>query len=130
MNQFDQAAIASLRNGRVTHVVGHGRSMEPVIYSGQTQVIVPVLTHEEAARVGAAEYVGQEMGEGSLVYLTPERLRVGDAVFCKVGYIYTHEIIAIRGKPGSLEFQIARHDRKRINGWTRTIYGRCVMVRD
>jgi hypothetical protein len=119
MNIHDKRVIDSLKAGKVTYHRGHGKSMQPVIMDGQKQTLLPVLTDEEAEKVEAKEFI------------TPQNLKEGDAVYCKVGpWIFTHEIIGIRGKPGELEFQIARHDRRKINGWTRIVYGKCIKAED
>jgi hypothetical protein len=103
MNLHNDRVISGLRDGRVT---------------AQT-----------ASGLGARPFDPEQLCEvGDLLYLTPENLRVGDAVHCKVGSsIFTHEIIEIRGEPGWPEFLIGRHDGK-LNGWTRDIYGKCVRV--
>lgn len=132
MNVHNERVIKSLAEGKVTAHTGFGNSMRPVIYSGQRQTLVPVLSDEEGNRLGAKPFdPAQPFKVGDLFYLKPDCLAVGNAVHCKVGpSIFTHEIISIRGQRGTLEFQIARHDRKRINGWTSTIYGKCVRVED
>jgi len=60
---------------------------------------------------------------GALVSLAPvtvEELTVGDAVLCKVkGNTYVHLVKALQGG----RVQIGNNKGK-INGWTRTIYGR------
>lgn len=126
MNQFDHAQIVSLLSGKVTYRIGHGKSMQPVIMDGHRQTLVPILTQEEAEKLGCQHYEGQDVKEGDLFYVTPDEIKVGDAVFCKCSYIYTHEVHKIAGKPGDREFYIGRHDKKRYNGWTRKVYGLCV----
>jgi hypothetical protein len=129
MNLHNDRVISGLRDGRVTAQTASGNSMRPVILSGQRKILVPVLTGDEASGLGARPFDPEQLCEvGDLLYLTPENLRVGDAVHCKVGSsIFTHEIIEIRGEPGWPEFLIGRHDGK-LNGWTRDIYGKCVRV--
>jgi hypothetical protein len=64
---------------------------------------------------------------GEKVFIDPDDLREEAPVFCKVGgNVYTHKIRSIRGPAGDREFQISRQDERRINGWTRIIYGQCV----
>lgn len=121
MNEHIQRIIRELSEGKIVQHRGHGNSMLPVIRSGQKQTLIPVMEEKEAKRLGL------KSGE----YIAPDGLRSGDAVFCKVGgNCYTHEVIGIRGTADSLEFQIARHDRKRINGWTRQVFGKCIRVED
>jgi len=125
MNASVERVISSLRAGKVTTTVGHGNSMLPVIRSGQTQVLVPVLSQETAEQLQAPPYDGRQE-PGALGYLRPEDLREGDAVFCRVkGNVFTHEIVAIEEGP---VFLIGPHHRRHLNGRTRAVYGKCVKV--
>lgn len=126
MNAFDHAQIDSLKAGRVTYRIGHGKSMEPMIMDGHRQTLVPVLSSEDAEKLGCKHWRGQTVTEGELWYITPDDIEIGDALFCKPTYLYTHEVHKIAGKPGDREFMIGRHDRKRMNGWTKKVYGKCI----
>lgn len=126
MTKFDHDQIANLKSGKVTYRIGHGKSMQPKIMDGHRQTLIPVLLKEEAEKLGCKHYEDQDVKEGDLYYLTAEDIQVGDAVFCKCSFIYTHEVHKIAGKPGDREFYIGRHDKKRYNGWTKKIYGKCV----
>lgn len=132
MNPHVERIILNLRAGRITEHTGFGNSMLPVIRSGQRQTIVPILSDADATRVGAIPFAPSSgYRAGDLRYLKPDQIREGDAVFCKVGgNVYTHKVRAIRGPSNDLEFQISRQDERRINGWTRLVYGKCVRVQD
>jgi len=125
MNPHVQRVIDSLQSGKITAHTGFGNSMRPIILSGQKQILVPVLFDKEATKLGCKLFDPNDVYKiGDLRYINPDSLTEGDPVFCKVGgNIYTHKIRAIRGV--DREFQISRQDEKRINGWTRIIYGRC-----
>jgi hypothetical protein len=93
------AYLEKLRNGETIRCRPSGHSMKGKIESGQLCTIEPI---------------------------TPDELRVGDIVLCKVnGREYLHLVKAIQGD----RFQIG-NNRGRINGWIRTtgIYGKCVRV--
>jgi hypothetical protein len=93
------AYLEQLRNGEAVRFRPHGHSMQGKIESGQLCTVEPV---------------------------TPEDLRVGDIVLCKVnGREYLHLVKAIQGE----RFQIG-NNRGRINGWIGPsgIVGKCVRV--
>ena len=55
-------------------------------------------------------------------------LAVGDIVLCRVkGNVYLHLVKAIRGSGANTSVQIG-NNRGKINGWTRTVYGRAVEI--
>ncbi|MDG3007350.1 hypothetical protein [Paludisphaera mucosa] len=127
MNPHELRVVESLQAGKVTCKTAHGHSMEPIVPSGSRQTLVPVLAQAEAERLGCRHYeAGVEVNEGESWYITPDEVQVGDPVFCKVANFYTHEVHKIAGKPGDREFYIGRHDKKRYNGWTRKVYGKCI----
>ncbi len=68
---------------------------------------------------------------GATVTLEPVTLadlRVDDIVLCRVkGNIYLHLVKAIRGPADNRAVQIG-NNRGGINGWTRTVYGRAIVV--
>jgi hypothetical protein len=91
--------LEKLRNGETVRFRPRGHSMKGKIESGQLCTVEPV---------------------------TPDELRVGDIVLCKVnGREYLHLLKAIQGD----RFQIG-NNRGRINGWIGAtgIYGKCVRV--
>jgi hypothetical protein len=93
------AYLEKLRNGEIVRFRPRGHSMQGKIESGQLCTVEPV---------------------------TPEDLRVGDIVLCKVnGREYLHLVKAIQGE----RFQIG-NNRGRINGWIGPsgIFGKCVRV--
>ena len=58
---------------------------------------------------------------------TWEDVKVGDIVYCKVrGNIYTHLVKAKNDTRGCL----IGNNRGRINGWTKTIYGKVIEILD
>ncbi|MHC4892472.1 MAG: hypothetical protein ACYTFV_03725 [Planctomycetota bacterium] len=65
---------------------------------------------------------------GALVTCEPvllEQLEVDDIVLCRVrGRVYLHLVTAV-GSDGRVQIG---NNKGRINGWTRTVYGRAVAV--
>lgn len=114
----DQEQIATLAKGIVIQKVGHGKSMQPKIMDGTKVTIIPVLSEPLQ---GVTLWDGKEaVKAGDQRYITPDTLKVGDVVFCKCRFLYMHEIHQIDGQG---RFLIGRHDRKRMNGWTRKVFG-------
>jgi SOS-response transcriptional repressor LexA len=70
------------------------------------------------------------ISSGQLVTVAPctiEELRKGDIVLCKVqGTIYLHLVSAI-GQDGRVQIS---NNHNHVNGWTKTVYGRCIAVED
>lgn len=96
------AYIARLRAGETISFREGGNSMTPRIKSRQKCTYKPVLS--------------------------PDDVKVGDAVFCKVGgSYYTHLITAIRGD----QYQIS-NNHGHVNGWTMlsNIYGKVIAIED
>ena len=96
------AYIARLRAGETVCFREGGNSMTPRIKSRQKCTYCPVRA--------------------------PEDVRVGDAVFCKVGgSYYTHLITAIRGD----QYQIS-NNHGHVNGWItlNSIYGKVIAIED
>ena len=65
---------------------------------------------------------------GQLLTLTPniDHVKIGDIVFCRVkGNYYIHLVTAIDGK----RFQIS-NNHGRINGWTKTIFGKVIKIEE
>lgn len=90
--------IADLQNGKTVQFRPKGNSMVPLINSGDKVTVEPVLI---------------------------SALSKGDIVLCKVnGYQYLHLVNAI-GTDGRV--QIA-NNRGRINGWTRTVFGKVIGI--
>ena len=96
------AYIARLRAGDTISFREGGNSMTPRIKSRQKCTYKPVVTAED--------------------------VRVGDAVFCKVGGNYfTHLITALRGD----QYQIS-NNHGHVNGWItlNSIFGKVIAVED
>lgn len=96
------AYIARLRAGETISFREGGNSMTPRIKSRQKCTYSPVLS--------------------------PNDIKVGDAVFCKVGgSYYTHLITAVRGD----QYQIS-NNHGHVNGWTTLaqIFGKVIAVED
>jgi hypothetical protein len=96
------AYIARLRAGETIRFREGGNSMTPRIKSRQKCTYQPVRS--------------------------PDDVKVGDAIFCKVGgSYYTHLITAIRGD----QYQIG-NNHGHVNGWTTlaNIYGKVIAVED
>jgi hypothetical protein len=96
-------AIEELQAGRMVTIKPKGHSMEPLIKSGQSVLLVPFGSHH-------------------LSKLLPE---VGDVVLCKVkGSVYLHKIVATSTNKTDTLYQIA-NNKGRVNGWTSSnkIYG-------
>lgn len=96
------AYIARLRAGETVSFREGGNSMTPRIKSRQKCTYSPVHA--------------------------PEAVKVGDAVFCKVGgSYYTHLITAIRGD----QYQIS-NNHGHVNGWITLngIYGKVIAIED
>jgi hypothetical protein len=103
MNDYLAGVIAKLQKGEIVRHRGHGGSMEPLIKSGQLQILEPARQAE---------------------------LKVGDMVFCKVGKsVFTHKITAIKTEKEKLLFQIS-NNKGHVNGWTEHVYGRVVGLED
>ncbi len=96
------AYIARLRAGETVSFREGGNSMTPRIKSRQKCTYKPVMAAED--------------------------VKVGDAVFCKVGGNYfTHLITALRGD----QYQIS-NNHGHVNGWItlNSIYGKVVAIED
>ncbi len=96
------AYIARLQSGETVSFREGGNSMTPRIKSRQKCTYSPVTT--------------------------PDDVRVGDAVCCKVGRNYfTHLITAIRGD----QYQIS-NNHGHVNGWItlNSIFGKVILVED
>jgi hypothetical protein len=94
-------AIAALQVGRSVTIRPHGGSMRPKVESGATVTVEPVALTE---------------------------LSVGDIVLCRVGgNVYLHLVKAIEGSGDQRRVQIG-NNRGKVNGWTRTIYGRASAI--
>ncbi len=94
-------AIAELADGKIAVIKPHGGSMRPKVESGATVTVEPV-----------------EIGD----------VEVGDIVLCRVkGNVFLHLAKALRGPADNRSVQIG-NNRGKINGWTRTIYGRATSV--
>ena len=90
--------IEKLLNGETIISKEPGNSMVPFIYSKQPVRIAPA---------------------------TWEEVEVGDIVYCKVkGYVYTH---LVKAKDDRRGVQIG-NNRGRINGWTKTVYGKVIEI--
>lgn len=92
-----QAAIEGLQAGRIVMIKPKGTSMEPIIKSGQSVMLVP------------AQWEDVD-------------LKIGDIVLVKVkGSVYLHKITAMDGD----RVQIG-NNRGHINGWTtlNKVYGK------
>ncbi|MCB9759538.1 MAG: hypothetical protein H6739_06830 [Alphaproteobacteria bacterium] len=96
-------AIEALSEGRAAVVKPHGGSMRPKVESGATVTLEPTTVNE---------------------------VQVGDIVLCRVkGNVMLHLVKALRGSDDKRSALIGNNV-GRINGWTRTIYGRVVEVRN
>ncbi|MBW3622261.1 MAG: phage repressor protein [Armatimonadetes bacterium] len=99
--------MAALREGKPVTFAESGNSMHPRIKHRQKCTYAPVGSHED--------------------------LKVGDAVFCKVGpWMFTHMITAIRGDhEHGFQYQIS-NNKGHVNGWTPLdkIYGKVIAVHD
>ena len=111
--------------------------------SKKKSTVKPVLTGKAAyiARLRAGETVSFREGGNSMTpriksrqkctyspVAAPDDVKVGDAVFCKVGGSYfTHLITAIRGD----QYQIS-NNHGHVNGWTTLnhIYGKVINIED
>jgi hypothetical protein len=111
--------------------------------SKKSRTIAPVLTGKAAyiARLRAGETVSFREGGNSMTprtksrqkctytpVLAPYDVKVGDAVFCKVGGSYfTHLVTAIRGD----QYQIS-NNHGHVNGWIslNNIFGKVVAIED
>ncbi len=94
-------AITELAAGKEAVIKPHGGSMRPKVESGARVKLAPV-------DIGALE--------------------VGDIVLCRVnGNVFLHLVKALRGAEANRSVQIG-NNRGKINGWTRTVYGRAVEV--
>lgn len=94
-------AIDTLSSGQNAVIKPHGGSMRPLVESGATVTLEPV---------------------------TLTDLATGDIVLCRVkGNVFLHIVKAIRGGADSRAVQIG-NNRGKINGWTRTVYGRAVVI--
>ena len=90
--------IQKLLNGETIISKEGGNSMLPLIKSKQPVKIEPI---------------------------DNEKIKVGDIVYCKVqGRIYTHLVKAIDKNKGFL----IGNNQGRINGWTKTIYGKVTEI--
>lgn len=90
--------VESLKRGENVSFRPKGNSMSGVIESGQLVTVAPA---------------------------SVDSISVGDAVFCKVnGKFYVHLVKAI-SQDGRCQIG---NNRGRINGWTKTIYGKVVRV--
>jgi hypothetical protein len=101
------AHIARLRAGEPVSFRSSGNSMKPRIRHRQKCTYAPVAG--------------------------PDDVKVGDAVFCKVGpHYYTHLVTAIRGDAErGFQYQIS-NNHGHVNGWTSLdrIFGRVIAVED
>ncbi|MFT5683182.1 MAG: hypothetical protein ACI8RZ_004111 [Myxococcota bacterium] len=94
-------AITILTTNRNAVIKPHGGSMRPRVESGATVTLQPV---------------------------TLADLAVNDIVLCRVsGNVYLHIVKAIRGPADNRSVQIG-NNRGKINGWTRTVYGRAITI--
>jgi len=96
------AYIARLQSGETVSFREGGNSMTPRIKSRQKCTYSPVKT--------------------------PDDVKVGDAVFCKVGgNYYTHLITAVRGD----QYQIG-NNHGHVNGWItlNNIFGKVILIED
>ncbi|MEL6348679.1 MAG: S24/S26 family peptidase [Myxococcota bacterium] len=94
-------AIGILAQGEEAVIKPHGGSMRPRVESGATVTVEPVALDD---------------------------LVVGDIVLCRVkGNVYLHLVKAIRGHGPQRSVQIG-NNRGKINGWTRTVYGRAIRI--
>ena len=96
-------AIEKLRNGEAATIKPHGGSMRPLVESGAEVTLEPV----EVAAVS-----------------------VGDIVLCRVsGNVFLHLVKAVEGDGDGRRLLIG-NNRGKTNGWTRTVYGRAISVRN
>ena len=94
-------AIDLLARGENAVIKPHGGSMRPRVESGATVTLEPV---------------------------TLTDLAVDDIVLCKVrGNVYLHLVKALRGHGDQRSVQIG-NNRGKLNGWTRTVYGRATLI--
>lgn len=94
-------AIDELAEGRRAVIKPHGGSMRPLVLSGATVTLEPV---------------------------TVSDVEVGDVVLCRVkGNVFLHLVKALRGGEDDRAALIG-NNRGKLNGWTRTIYGRAVEI--
>ncbi len=90
--------LEKLQRGETFQTKEFGNSMTPIIKSGQEHTLAPA---------------------------TWEDVKVGDAVYCKVGgRFYTHLVKAIDSQRGC---QIG-NNKGGINGWTKQVYGKVTEV--
>lgn len=102
-NDWAAEAIENLLKGETAQVRPYGKSMEPLVFSGQLVTLKPVITETE--------------------------LFSGDIVLVNVrGTIYLHKITAIIYPPDE-RFRIS-NNKGRNNGWVirADIFGKCVKV--
>lgn len=90
--------IANLQNGQTVNFRPHGNSMQGKIESGDLVTVDPIRL---------------------------ENVQVGDIVLCKVnGFEYLHLVKSI-AQDGALQIG---NNKGRINGWTRSVYGKCSKI--
>jgi hypothetical protein len=90
--------LEKLQNGETFITSEKGNSMVPLIHSGQEHKLSPA---------------------------SVEDVEVGDIVYCKVnGKFYTHLVKAVDPNKGCL----IGNNKGRINGWTKSVYGKVVEV--
>jgi hypothetical protein len=95
---FRNYKLERLQNGETFVTSEKGSSMVPLIKSGQSHKISPILI---------------------------EDVKVGDIVYCRVGTrYYTHLVKALDSKKGCL----IGNNKGRINGWTKNVYGKVIEV--
>ena len=88
--------LEALLRGETITTSAHGRSMEPLIRSGEEHVLAPT---------------------------SWEACEVGDIVYCKVkGRYYTHLVKAKNPAKGLL----IGNNKGNINGWTKQVFGKVV----
>lgn len=98
MNKVIEIKIERLRNGETIETSEKGNSMVPLIKSGQKHLLAPIKLEDVVK---------------------------GDIVFCKVsGKYYTHLVTAVDPNKG---LQIS-NNHGYVNGWTKTVFGKCIKV--
>jgi translation initiation factor IF-1 len=86
----------------------------------------------EAGEVVKTRLPGNSMSgrieSGDLVTIEPVSIdlcKVGDAVYCKVNGRYMLHLVKAKGQDGRLQIG---NNHGHVNGWTKTVYGKCVKV--
>lgn len=97
-------AIAALCAGETVTIHPRGKSMEPLVRSGQAVIVDPIdVSHS----------------------LNPTRgVKAGDIVLCRVhGKEYLHKVLAVDLGRSPARFMIG-NNRGHQNGWTTAVFGR------